>query len=144
MKKMKIVINECYGGFGLSLKAQEAYLKLIGKEAYFYASERVEKTERYKKIAYDGEVGLFALTLTKDFGETFDRLSNKDYREHNFYDFDLDRDDINLVKVVEELGEEANGNGSELKVVEVPDGVDWVLQEYDGLEHIAEVHQTWG
>jgi len=27
--------------------------------------------------------------------------------------------------------------------VEVPDDVDWYVEEYDGLEHIAERHRTW-
>jgi hypothetical protein len=30
-----------------------------------------------------------------------------------------------------------------LKVVEIPDGVEWELNDYDGMEHIAEVHRTW-
>jgi hypothetical protein len=25
----------------------------------------------------------------------------------------------------------------------VPDGVDWELSEYDGIEHVAEAHRTW-
>jgi hypothetical protein len=28
-------------------------------------------------------------------------------------------------------------------VVRIPADVDWVLQEYDGLEWIAERHRTW-
>jgi hypothetical protein len=47
------------------------------------------------------------------------------------------------VQVVEELGDEANGRCSELSVVEIPDGVQWEIVEYDGLEHIAEQHRTW-
>ena len=33
---MKIVINSQYGGFGLSILAIKEFLKLKGKEAYFY------------------------------------------------------------------------------------------------------------
>lgn len=49
-----------------------------------------------------------------------------------------------LVRVVEELGDEASGSLAELKVVEVPDGVKCHLDEYDGVEHVAEDHETWG
>jgi hypothetical protein len=45
--------------------------------------------------------------------------------------------------VVRELGDRANGNFAELKVVEIPASVDWQIDEYDGREWIAEVHQTW-
>jgi len=48
-----------------------------------------------------------------------------------------------LVQVVEELGADANGKFAELKVVEIPDGVDWTIQEYDGIEWVAEVHRAW-
>ena len=55
----------------------------------------------------------------------------------------IDRDDPMLVKAVEELGDKANYQFSELKVVEIPDGIDWSIEEYDGMEHVAEAHQTW-
>ena len=28
-------------------------------------------------------------------------------------------------------------------IVEVPDGGEWELDEYDGIEHVAEKHRTW-
>jgi hypothetical protein len=30
-----------------------------------------------------------------------------------------------------------------LRIVEIPDGVEWHISEYDGIEHIAENHRTW-
>ena len=33
---MKIVINKCFGGFGLSLKAMKLYLERKGKEMFVY------------------------------------------------------------------------------------------------------------
>jgi hypothetical protein len=44
---------------------------------------------------------------------------------------------------VETLGEKANGSFAELKIVEVPDYIDWVINEYDGLESVEEKHQSW-
>lgn len=48
-----------------------------------------------------------------------------------------------LVQVVEELGEKASGSFANLVVVDVPDDVDWVIEEYDGYETIEEVHRSW-
>lgn len=53
------------------------------------------------------------------------------------------RDDPMLVEVVETLGKKANGLCANLKVVDVPDGVQFTIQEYDGMEWVAEVHRTW-
>ena len=61
-----------------------------------------------------------------------------------FYYGDIERTDTDLVKVVETLGEEkSSGSLSELRIVEIPDGVDWELDEYDGIESIHEVHRSW-
>ena len=54
------------------------------------------------------------------------------------------RDDPYLVKIVKELGSKAaSGRYASLKIVEVPGGVDWEIEEYDGSEWVAEVHRTW-
>jgi hypothetical protein len=60
------------------------------------------------------------------------------------YEFDKDRTNPNLIKVVEKLGDAANGKYTQLKVVEIPDDVEWEIEEYDGLEWVSEVHRKWG
>jgi hypothetical protein len=42
------------------------------------------------------------------------------------------------------MGEASWGDCAELAVVEIPDGINWHIGEYDGIEHIAENHRTWG
>jgi len=59
------------------------------------------------------------------------------------YDFHCERDNPNLIKAVEEMGQDVNSRFSELKIVEIPDDVEWGIDEYDGLESVAEVHRTW-
>jgi len=44
---------------------------------------------------------------------------------------------------VEELGEKANGQCADLKIVEIPDDVEYEIEEYDGVEWVAENHRTW-
>ena len=89
----KIVINTCFGGFGLSKPAMERLAEL-GCTDYVY---------------------------------------------------DIKRDDARLVQVVEEMGNAADGSFAKLTVVTIPDDVvAWHIDEYDGREHVAENHRTWG
>jgi hypothetical protein len=113
----KIVINKCHGGFGLSDDAVMRYGELAG------------------------------LNLVKTDGKFEGSLFYKEGRvdnEHFFYDGNIERDDKYLVQVVEEMSDKACGRYAELKVVEIPDGAQWQIEEYDGWEHIAEKHRTWG
>ena len=61
----------------------------------------------------------------------------------NFYSRNIPRDDAHLIAVVELMGTEANNRFSELKIVEIPDDVNWYIEEYDGCEWVAERHRTW-
>jgi hypothetical protein len=63
--------------------------------------------------------------------------------EQDYSYYDIERNDQHLVRVVEELGDDANGRFSELKVVDIPDDVEWQIDEYDGAEWVAEKHRTW-
>ena len=64
--------------------------------------------------------------------------------DDQFYDFDIERNDPILLQVIEQLGvNDASGNHANLKIVDVPDDVQWVVEEYDGKEHVAECHRTW-
>ena len=71
--------------------------------------------------------------------DLYNELSGKSLR----YCWDIERDDPHLVKVVETLGKKANGRFARLKVVDIPEDVDWKIEEYDGLEWVAEMHRTW-
>lgn len=53
------------------------------------------------------------------------------------------RTDPKLIECVETLGKLANGRLAELKVVKIPDDVEWYITEYDGLESVEEVHRIW-
>jgi len=48
-----------------------------------------------------------------------------------------------LVQVVEELRAEANGHCAELKIVEIPNDVQWEIEKVGGVEHVSEVHRMW-
>ena len=90
---MKVIINSCYGGFGLSDKA----------------------LDMYKQLSNKSEV----------------------------YSFELDRTDPILIQVVEALGAEADGRFAKLRIIEIPDDIEWEVTEYDGSESVEEVHRKW-
>jgi len=148
-KKMEVVINVCFGGFGLSLKGQKEYLKLKGKEAFFYKQTKYGHSsgsggvDEYSRMSIDEEGSLFLYTMTKDFGPAYGVLSREEMEEHHFYDGDIERTDPDLITVVKKLGEEANGSCASLRVVEIPDGIDWEIDEYDGNESVEEKHRSW-
>lgn len=63
---------------------------------------------------------------------------------HEWLDHLIPRDDPMLIETVEELGvEKASGIHARLKIVEIPEDVEWHIYEYDGNECVAENHRTW-
>ena len=138
---MQVVINNCYGGFGLSLKAIERFLELKGKEAYFYKQtsySHIGEKDEYIKTTKE-ENSLMTHTMTSDLGDVTDNLPNECY----FSAHGIDRTDPILIQVVEEMGEDANGMCAALIIIEIPDDIEYTIEEYDGIEHIAEKHRTW-
>lgn len=61
----------------------------------------------------------------------------------SFNECTLCRDDPILVQVVRDLGRAAGDAYSVLKIVRIPADVKWTIKDYDGMEHVAEVHRTW-
>jgi hypothetical protein len=92
---VKVVINEDFGGFGLSDDAEALY------------KER------------------------------------KGITDPDWWYGDISRDDSLLIQIVEDMGAKADGTFAALKVVEVPDDVNWYIEEYDGREWVAERQRTW-
>jgi len=60
-----------------------------------------------------------------------------------FYSRHIPRDSEHLIAVVELMGRAADGGYAELKIVDIPDDVNWCIEEYDGREWVAERHRTW-
>lgn len=123
----KLVINTCYGGFGLSHEAILEYLKLKGKEVYCYK---------------DGQV-LHDLHDALDMYLVEYYTSEEPTNSNYFSEYEIPRDDLDLITVVESLGSRSFGPYSELKIVEIPDDVEWEVNDYDGVEWVAEKHRIW-
>ena len=60
------------------------------------------------------------------------------------YDRDIQRNDPILIDIIETLGfEKSNGYYAELKIVDIPDGINYTICQCDGKEWVAEVHRIW-
>ena len=113
-----IVINRAYGGFGLSREAVLLYLDLVG---ITYTLEDQEDRDTQTRL------GSKIMVNNKEFFERYD----------------IERNDPALVTTVRRLGKNAAGEFAKLNIVEVPAGVEWYIEEYDGQELVAEKHRTW-
>ena len=137
----KIVINQCFGGFGLSDEACMLYAKLCGFELYSWIDNTSIKVYGSEKEAREKNAMLHYCTKPVKTEDEYDNLENS----NDFYwsDHSIERDDVNLVKVVETLGKKASGRCAMLVVVNIPDDVEWEIIEFDGNEHVAEKHRKW-
>ena len=111
----KIVINRSYGGFCVS---HAAFLRLR-------------------------ELGQRETLQEPDLGAYWPTGASAREPSLNQCGALIPRDDQKLVQVVQELGAEANGHCAELKIVEVPQDVNWRIEMSYGVEHVSEVHRTW-
>ena len=81
--------------------------------------------------------------FTKDFGEVVINISKSDWDNYHLYLSEGHREDPILIEVVEELGEEASGKFGELVVVEIPDDLEYTIDNYDGIETLHEDVPVW-
>lgn len=139
---MEIVINTRYGGFSLSLAGLEYYYRLKGVKEFFYYVSCEEKNYYEKASAEDYPLLVYA--FKKDFGSDEPIIiSSEDFEKYHLSSIYIERTDKDLIKTVRDLGEAASGLLSDLEIVEIPDDVEWQIEEHDGAEWISEVHRTW-
>lgn len=150
---MKVVINVCFGGFGLSPEATLWLWKngcqgieVTPVDQYWPVQERADYDRKYPSLGYTANLAKWREYLETGPQGARDSLFLTVFTPDEKFVLnsrDIDRQDPLLVKVVEEMGEKANGGCADLRIVEIPDGVKFVVEEYDGNEHIAEEHRTW-
>ena len=115
----KIVINKCYGGFSLTARGTKKYLKERGVEFR-------SKPSRFGLEPDD---------------QDFEIKKNGTWE--GFWYNDISRDDSVLVALVEKFGNDISTSCSSLEVVKIPNKTKWQIDEYDGIEWVAEKHRTW-
>lgn len=100
------------------------------------------------KIVINTYYGGFAVTeaLYKELGFKWDGygyLGNKDFgiEEENYEAY---RTDKRLIAAIEKVGiKESTGRYAALAIVEIPDDIEWEIDEYDGRESVHETHRSW-
>ncbi len=101
---MKIVVNRCFGGFGVT----KAVYDELGLE-------------------YDG----YGYPDNELFG-----IVSSDYMAY--------RTHPSLIDAIEKIGVEKSSSGlASLEVIDIPDDIEWEIDEYDGIETVREQHRSW-
>jgi hypothetical protein len=140
----KVVINARHGGFGLSRSGVVCYAKHKGLTLWI--------EEPRGCFAAFSEPDYWLVPPEKrpppqddwaNWTQEQRAESNRLHGEAKLTPRDIARDDPALVAAVEELGDAVSGEYAKLKVVEIPADVEWEIEEYDGLEWVAEKHRTW-
>ena len=137
----KVILNKCYGGFAVSDEGYDLYARKKGITLYKYYYDFGDCA--YKRLNEDCYSVSDIYYFTKDFGDDIKSISDEDFKKYCLYLEESCREDSILIEVVEELGQQANTYYSELKVVEIPDNLDYVIDNYDGLEILHEKVREW-
>ncbi len=152
----KVIINKCFGGYGFDPFTVQKYAEAKGIRLYWYKwdhmvdvgtlKEYMVKTP-FEKIMEDDSLHIGYHAFTRDMGDTHIR----DWRDENcctdeFYikNDDASRTDPVLINIIEKYGNQNVHGCHAPTVIEVPDGVEWVVYEYDGLETLHEKHRVFG
>ena len=137
---MKVILNKCYGGFGVSDAAYRLYAEKKGMDLFAYAFEDFSAS-RYMRVDKPCGDKSKLNYFTVDFGKHVGK-DGLDWSKALYLN-DRNREDPVLVEVVEELGHDADGRYAHLVVVDIPDGMDYVIDEYDGIETLHQRVQEW-
>lgn len=119
---MKIAVNKCFGGFDLSDEVFEALIKKGWRITHYdsqgnYEDDNAQIVEHLDSVF--GKYGFVGVDRTY-------------YRTHP-----------DLIEAVEQLGKNASGRFGDIRVVEIPDDIEWEIDEYDGIETVHEKHRSW-
>jgi hypothetical protein len=107
---MKVLINKCHGGYGISADALSMYADKKG-------------------LKY---------SVKNEYMPFLDLADGTSLSSYN-----IERNDPTLIAVFEELGsEDFSGICANVAIVEVPDGAEYFVDEYDGLEDVSQIWIT--
>ena len=124
---MKIVLNKCYGGFRLS---EEAYEWLI-------------KNKNWEVTSYQGN-GYKNPNAKLVRNPEYKKGSDFHHKYYAVIPEDSIRISQDVIECIETLGDKASSRLSKLKIVDIPDDAEWVIDEYDGIESVHQKHEVWG
>lgn len=134
----EVLYNACYGGFGFSALAIKRYLEIVKPELKVYAYK--ENWGGLENLVYTKENDIqnnpHVILTTEDLGDRYvsenpscpGQIYLEDYCDGNI------RTDKNMIKVVKELGSDADSEYSKLAIAQVEGK--YRICEYDGYEWV--------
>lgn len=146
---MKVVISTD-GSFSASFKLLAYYFSLKEIEYYCYSDNSAMSHDVLTKVGFYEEIKETynsCISLT-DFGDSIDyyKATNKEDTYFPIHRFPFKgRADAFLIEAIEKIGENSGFGGNTLKIVEIPDDVEWLIERDNemGYEWVAEKHRTW-
>ena len=115
---MKVIVNRCFGSQGWSEKA----VRRMAELGYTTAKAVIENLDDFKRRGHLYLIDEYQLDTIPEPWRT----------------------DAIPVQVLEELGSsEASGTSAHMEVVEIPNGINWGIHDYDGQETVEEAHRRW-
>lgn len=132
----KVILNKCYGGSRPSYAAYMYYAQKKGWDIFAYTMDGFHS---YRRAEKPSDLRFATFTI-KDYGDnpkSFDWENDVLYLGGDF------REDPVLIEVVEALGKAASSELSRLVVVEIPADLDYVIDDYDGVETLHQRVEEW-
>lgn len=137
---MKVLINADYGGFSVSRKFVEKLRELDSPIGLWITLSG----ERYWEKDDDGVYQRTGEINDSSMDECYylDTINCYDGRE---FTTEQIRSDPLVIQAFEELNVDGSSMGrlSRLKIVEIPDDIEWYIDDYDGWETVREKHRSW-
>lgn len=150
---LRIVINKCYGGFGLSPEAivwlMDRGSELIRKQTYEeYCGGDSDYARRHLLDGAKPLTGKPGLMMNSWGYAVLEPKQQVVYTVERHDDVMTFRTHPDLLLCIETLGKAANGQCADLRIVDIHDETvsidDIYVDEYDGNEWVAQKHSTWG
>ncbi len=149
---MKVIKNDCYGGFGVSQQAIFDLVKMncehISKRDFDeYFGRHIESLdEQFDNFGLNGCNIRIRLNSCKDWLDWLNYAYDVEQRKIYFFNNQKSsRTCPDLIKLIEEKGSMyCSSRHSQLVIIEVPDNACWEIEEYDGLESIVECYRVFG
>ena len=140
----RIAVNKCYGGFSISAEALVELVKMksdviesMSLKDYTGDQSTMDEYKAHHTYASFKKIGGFE---AEEYGVL--HKDNMVYFLKDKHDNET-RTHKDLIYVIEKMGEKSWGRCSQLDIVEIPDNVNWEIDEYDGMESVDEVHRSW-